>query len=478
MLRRLGAWAAIGLWVAGTACSVNPATGRREFMLVSESQEIGMGREADPQIVAQFGLYPDSALQRYVRDLGMRLAAVSERPHLPWTFRVLDDPIVNAFALPGGFNYVTRGIMVYFESEAELAAVMGHELGHVTARHGAAQMSQQQLFAIPIAVGAIALPRYETVFGIAAAGMQLLFLKFSRDDEREADALGLRYMSRIGYDPGEAPHVFEMLALVSGGGGDRLPSWLSTHPDPEDRAERLRARIAELPPPVGTAVRRAEYLRTIDGMIFGENPREGYFKDGVFYHPDLAFSLAFPSGWRTANQRSAVLAQSPDQAAVMRLRLADADSPEAAARAFAGQRGVSAGPLRRGTTGGFPSAALAFTASAEDGELAGVAVFLAYTGRVYEILGVGSAARWPAYRAPVERAIASFAQVTDRAVLDVQPLKLRVVALDRPATLAELAARPGSPVDAETLGRLNRLPTDQRLPAGRLVKQVVGSPLP
>src|SRR3990172_7592877 len=116
--------------VAATGCAVNPATGQRELMLVSEGQEIGMGQNADPDIVGAYGLYPDSALQVYVRGLGERLAAQSERPNLPWTFRVLDDPVVNAFALPGGFNYVTRGILAHFNSEAELIGVMGHELGH------------------------------------------------------------------------------------------------------------------------------------------------------------------------------------------------------------------------------------------------------------------------------------------------------------------------------------------------------------
>ena len=144
-------WAVFLMGVA--ACAVNPATGQRQLMLVTEGQEIGMGRQADPDIVASYGLYPDSSWQRYVRGLGERLAGLSERPELPWTFRVLDDPVVNAFALPGGFNYVTRGILVYFDSEAELVAVMGHELGHVTARHGAQQATQQQLGQIGLLAG-------------------------------------------------------------------------------------------------------------------------------------------------------------------------------------------------------------------------------------------------------------------------------------------------------------------------------------
>src|SRR6185312_12567020 len=128
-----------------SGCAVNPATGKNQLMLVSEDQEIAMGRQADSAVITSIGLYPDAVWQRYIQQFGARIAATSERPNLPWTFRVVDDPAINAFALPGGFVYVTRGILPYFNSEAQLAGVVGHEIGHVTARHTAAEMSKQQL---------------------------------------------------------------------------------------------------------------------------------------------------------------------------------------------------------------------------------------------------------------------------------------------------------------------------------------------
>jgi len=220
---------------AATGCVTNPATGARQLILVSERQEIQLGMDADPQISASYGLYPDSAIQQYVRTLGEELAATSERPQLPWTFRVVDDPVVNAFALPGGFIYVTRGIMAYFGSEAELASVLGHEIGHVTARHSAAQMSQAQLAQLGLGVGVVLLPELADYAGLAQAGLGLLFLKFGRDDERQADGLGFRYMTRVGYDPREMPGVFAMLGRVSeASGSPGIPVWLSTHPDPGD----------------------------------------------------------------------------------------------------------------------------------------------------------------------------------------------------------------------------------------------------
>ena len=174
-----------------------------------------MGREYDPQVVSQMGLYPDSALQQYVSSLGMEMARASERPNLPWSFRVLDDPLVNAFAVPGGFIYITRGILAHMDSEAELAGILGHEIGHVTARHSVNQMSRQQLAQLGLGVGMILRPELQQFGDLAGAGLGLLFLKYGRDDEYESDDLGVRYMRRAGYNPRELASVFRTLAALS-----------------------------------------------------------------------------------------------------------------------------------------------------------------------------------------------------------------------------------------------------------------------
>src|SRR5213595_4027039 len=194
--RRGAARLALLAGLGAGACAVNPATGSRQLMLISESQEIAMGRDYDRQVGASIGLYPDSGLQRYLQQFGTRLAATSERPNLPWTFRVVDDPVVNAFALPGGFIYVTRGIFAHLNSEAELAGVVGHEIGHVTARHSVSQLSKQQLAQLGLAVGSIASPELGRYAGLAGQAFGVLFLKYSRDNESQADDLGLRYMRR------------------------------------------------------------------------------------------------------------------------------------------------------------------------------------------------------------------------------------------------------------------------------------------
>ena len=192
----LTAMAVVGCLLLG--CATNPATGKRQLSLIGEQDEIAMGREADKDIVALDGPSTTTPeLQAYVQELGAALAAESERPNLPWTFRVLDDPIVNAFALPGGYIYVTRGILSHLNSEAELVGVLGHEIGHVTARHSVSRLSKAQLFSIGLGGrGWRVSPELREFGGIAQSGLGLLFLKYSRDDERQADDLGLRYSIR------------------------------------------------------------------------------------------------------------------------------------------------------------------------------------------------------------------------------------------------------------------------------------------
>lgn len=253
-------------------CTLNPATGSHQLNFYGEESEIEMGREADAEIVASVGLYDDPLLQDYVQDLGMEIAASSERPGLPWSFKLLDDPSVNAFALPGGFVYVTRGLMTHLDSEAELAATIGHEVGHVTARHGVNQMSKQILASAGLGVASI-LDEDLAAWAFAGhIGLGLLFLQHSRDDERQADDLGLRYAMRAGYDPREMSELFGVLEAVSKvEGAGRLPSWLATHPDPGARRKRVEEQVAKMQISDANArIERDSYLERLDGMVFGD----------------------------------------------------------------------------------------------------------------------------------------------------------------------------------------------------------------
>jgi predicted Zn-dependent protease len=469
---------ALAAVAAVLACATNPATGKRQLMLVSEAQEIGMGREADKEAVATYGLYPDPQVQAYVETLGKGLAARSERPSLPWSFKVVDDPAVNAFALPGGFIYVTRGIMAHVTSEAELAGVMGHEIGHVTGRHSASEMSKQELVTGGLVLGMAVKPEIAEFAGLAQTGLGLLFLKFSRDHENEADHLGLRYMTREDYDPRQMVSVMEMLDRVTREeGGSRMPDWLSTHPNPENRSTRIQAEISTTSLS-GSTVRQSDYLRRVDGMVFGENPRGGFFQGNAFVHPDLRFRMTFPASFKAQNEKRAVVGVSQAQDAAIALTLAGGTSAQESARRFLSQEGIRAGRSGREWIGGLPAYAATFEAARRGGKLRGEVAFVEHGGRVFRLLGYTTASRAATYRRTFETAMRSFGPLTDTRHLEVQPRRLAIVTLERDMTLAEFMRAHPSTVKAETIAIINGIDAGQRLPGGGLAKRVVGGRLP
>ena len=288
--RRLAAAVSLALI---SACATNPATGKKQIMLVGEAQEIAMGQEADKEVASSLGLYPDEALQAYVASLGKELAAKGERPSLPWTFRVVDDPTVNAFALPGGFIYVTRGILTHLNSEAELASVIGHEIGHVTARHTVSQITKSQLATLGLVAGMIVRPELAQLRGSRPGRMQLMFLKFGRNDEQQADDLGPAL-----HDAGELRPAGDgrgvLRARPPGAGERRGPlARLALHPS-RPRQPRPAHPVRD-PGPAASAATRVEepgYLQRVDGMVFGENPREGSSRAAASSTRSCAFSSA------------------------------------------------------------------------------------------------------------------------------------------------------------------------------------------
>lgn len=461
--------------LAMVGCAVNEATGKRQLDLVGEARELELGREADRGVVAQMGLYEDVELAAKVADVGAALARVSERPGLPWRVVVVDDPVVNAFALPGGYLYVSRGILAHFNSEAELAGVLGHEVGHVTARHGIERVSKAQLANIGFGVAAIASEEFRRFGGVAQLGMQLLFLKFSRDDERESDTLGLRYMNAAGWDPEAMPRVFETLDRVSAASGSRVPEWTATHPSPERRAAGLRERVALIASAErGTRLERDSYLEALDGLVFGADPRQGYAVANRYYHPALRFQLEAPPGWRIVDERSRLVFLAPDQDAMVQLEIVDASTPDEAARTFFSRDGIARGGSWRPGYSAFTT-----TANPETGRyLQGVAGFLSHEGKVFRLLAVTRDDRWPGRREALTGAAGSFRQLSQPRYLEVEPARLAVERLERPTAIADLARRADVRLEAAALATLNGVEPSAVLAAGTLVKLPFGRPLP
>ncbi|HEY3448762.1 MAG TPA: M48 family metalloprotease [Myxococcales bacterium] len=475
--------AVLALGLAG--CVLNPATGKEQLNLVSEAEEIQMGQQAAAQVEQEIGLYQDPKVQAYVASIGKQIAARSERPNLPWTFKVVDDATVNAFALPGGHIYVTRGLMTYLNTEAELAGVLGHEIGHVTARHSVNMISKQEVAQLGLGVAMIAKPGLQQFAGLASGGLQLLFLKFSRDDENQADHLSLGYLQRTGYQAQGLPDMLETLNREGQlGGGGRLPTWLSTHPSSADRVQKTSALIRSrgIDPKAGK-VDREKLMATIDGMPFGEDPRDGYAAGNAFVVPNLKISVDLPQGWKVQNTASQMTAVSPGQDAAVQLQVAGAmPLDQAAQQIFGGGQGQqqsglkASGPSRNATVNGLPALLTDFTGQTSQGaNVQGTLELLSHGGKTFALLAYAaqSAGQYPT---ELSRVLSSFRPETDSARLSVQPARVQVTKVAQAETLQQFNAAQPSSIDLPHLAVINQAQPQERLAPGELVKRVVGGP--
>jgi predicted Zn-dependent protease len=472
-IRLIGTTPLAALMLCGS-CATNPVTGERQLALISESQEIQMGAEAAQQAAQSIGLVDNEALQSYMHRLGTSLARGSERPALPWSFRVVDDPTPNAFALPGGYIFVTRGLLSLMNSEAELASVLGHEIGHVTARHSVSMISRAQLAQIGLGVGSILSPTVARLGDLAGAGLSLLFLSYGRDAERQADDLGFRYALETGYDVRDMVRVFAQLQRAGDAAGQSpLPSWLASHPEPGERIQRIEAQLAQLQTPLGQARRGVEdYMARIDGIVYGDNPRAGFFRDGLFLHPDLRFTLQFPQGWPTQNLAQSVTAVSQQQDAIMQLTLAEGDETQAA-NAFFGAQGITASGVARTTINGLPAVTGAFQAQTEGGTVAGIGAFIRHDNATYQILAYTPGAQFQRYQSVFSASIRSFNRLTDPQVLNVQPNRITIVRTTAAQTLAQFNERFPSTIPIAELALINQLAgPESSIPSGTQMKRV------
>jgi predicted Zn-dependent protease len=323
------------LLAAAVGCAVNPVTGDHQLALMSEDQEIAAGRENDPKVKNQYGIYDDALLQAYVQQIGERLAAQSHRPGLIYRFTVLDSADVNAFALPGGYIYITRGILAYLNSEAELAAVLGHEIGHVTARHSVRQYSAAMAANIGATIASIFVPELGN-----QGGQQLLNVLggallsgYGRDHELEADRLGAQYIARTGF---ESNAMIEVVALLknqeefekerakSEGREPRIYHGVfASHPSADTRLQQVVGEARKHLTGGTARTNRDEFLRRIDGLTFGDSPKEGIRRGNSFYHRDLNFALRFPDGWRLENNPKSLNARNTDNTALISVSVED-----------------------------------------------------------------------------------------------------------------------------------------------------------
>jgi len=464
----LVALAVLGLVVG---CATNPVTGKHQLSLVSSSQELAIGQEGYGAVLAEYGQYDDKQLAAFVDSVGKKLAAVSHLPKLEWHFTLLDDPTVNAFAMPGGYIYITRGIMAHLNSEAQLAGVLGHEIGHVTARHTANRMTQQQLAGLGVGIASVISPTFQRYSGMAQQALGLMFLKYSRDDETQADQLGVEYATKAGYDPREIPETYVMLRRVGEAGGQRMPAFMSTHPDPGDREVRTHdLAAAAAAGKTGLIIHNRDYVRRLDGMVFGNDPRQGWFEGTKFTQPELGFEITFPTGWQTQNTRAAVMAANKDQSGVMQMTIADAKNmtPEQYVAAVAQGQRIASPQGQSETIGGYSAWVGRAGLVQQDGSVAPITIGLLRKTAdtpMFQILGQSASGD----DRDIVASIRSFRPSTAKRA----PERVKVVTVPKtePFSAAATAFGPLA-IDIAPLSIMNIVEPDEPVAQGTLIKIV------
>jgi predicted Zn-dependent protease len=486
----LSALALALLLAAGCASVENPVTGRTERTVMDESQEVSTGAEQHKQVLAEYGVVKDSRVQAYVNELGQKLARNSDRPNLKWTFTVLDSPEVNAFALPGGYVYVTRGIMAYMDSEADLAGVMGHEIGHVTARHGAQRATREQTAGL----GVLAASVLGAVLGVGDIAQQVsqgvaagYVARYSREQELQADQLGARYLARSGYNPRNMVDVIQLLknqelfaaevARSEGRQVSQAPTWLASHPTNDQRLRDIQAIVAQTAGGPYGDDGHDRYLRVVDGLAFGESAEQGVTRGRTFFHEGLGFAITAPAGWKVQNQADAVALVNPQGDAGLVLKTVPSQagaSPDEVVRT--GLR-IDNPRTDRYTLNGLPATHVAGLQRDERGNARPVeaTVVGGPGGRTYALIyGAAEPAALERNRRQLQEAESSFRPLSAADRASARPWTLRTVALPA-GGLPELARRSPLPHAEQQLRLLNGVyasGTGSALRPGQPVKAV------
>lgn len=466
----------------------SPVSGNKRVYGYSWQDELKLGQEADGEIIAQYGLYDDPALAEYVDRLGQELLEVSHfnRPDTPseykgtpFTFRVLNSPVVNAFALPGGYVYVTRGLLAHLDNEAQLMVVLGHEIGHVAARHASQRAAEQQFGQLAIIGGAVIGESlgYDggQILQMSGTTAQLLFLRYGRDDERESDRLGVEYSAMEGYVAAEGGEFFTSLKRISEKAGVDIPSHLSSHPDPGEREENIPRMAAEWEAEGYdmNIVNQEAFLEMINGLMYGDNPREGYVEGSTFYHPDLEFQFDVPSGYQLVNQTSAVILFNEAQDAIMQFTIdSENESPRSSVNAFTGQEGITLVEEGEQNINGLEGYTAEVTAATEDGTPLTIQInAVSFNGNIYRFLNYTTSNQFQSYKPSFNEVFYSFDGVEDLNILNVQPVKLELERVRQGGIFSDLlpSTLPMGiqPIDVAIL---NQVELDEQIARGTILK--------
>ena len=480
LTKMLTALILIPLLLVMSACAINPVTGKKEVMFMSEEQEIALGKESDPSIVAMYGLFEDDRLQKFINERGQEMAKISHRPNLNYEFKILDSPVVNAFAVPGGYVYFTRGILAHFNNEAEFAGVLGHEIGHITARHSAKQQTKATIAQILFIGGLIVSPAFAEFAEEAQQGMQLLFLKYSRDNESQSDELGVEYSTKIGYNAHHMANFFNTLnQMRSGTEAEALPTFLSTHPDPYDRYNKVNQLADKAQKEMDVSKlqeNRDSYLRMIDGIIYGDDPKQGYVENNNFYHPELKFQFPIPSGWQTVNTPSQVQMAPADGKSMMLLTLTQANSLDEASKTIVEKYSLTVVEQKNLTLNGMPVIALvADQADEQSGQKIRILTyFISYQNLIFTFHGLAELADFDSQVPMFNQSMRNFKTLNDPVKLNKKPERISIKTASKAASLETLLK--DAKVQDDRLKEhalINGMTLDQNVNKGSLYKVIL-----
>jgi predicted Zn-dependent protease len=430
------------------SCATNPVTHKREIMLFSDQDEIAMGKQGHEAVLVQFGTYDDPSLQNYIEEVGQKIAQVSHREDLPHHYMVVDSPVLNAFALPGGYIYINRGLLAYLNNEAQLASILGHETGHVAARHGVKKYQKAmgaQLLLVGVAVG--------TQSHGLALGTNLLLNAilqgYSRKDERQADELGALYMYRAGYNPLEMPAFFTILEGMEKRSPNLIEQLFASHPPTIDRVEKTTVHARELAQgkTADLTIAQNRYISHLDGLIFGPGVRDGVIEDGLYRNRYFRYQVQMPVGWKVqrGDISGSVMAQDPSQrylSQVLPLEGEKEFTPDELAAGVEKNSGLQ--PYDAGwiTVDGNKAYRADYRARAQDGTLLGLRIVYWTRGKTGFILA--NITRWQDFAGAIRTfdwVISSFRLLSSHQAARIPLHRLKVYKVKQGDTFAAISNR-------------------------------------
>jgi predicted Zn-dependent protease len=465
-------------------------SGSRRAYGYTWAQEVQLGQQADGEIQGEYGMYSNAQLAAYVTRIGEKVLQYSEirqptapedRRSTPFTFRVLDSPVVNAFALPGGYIYVTRGLLAHLDNEAQLAVVLGHEIAHVVARHASQSAVRQQGAQLGVLAGVLVGAAagvdgriLEQGMNVLGTGAQLLLLKNGREAEMESDRLGVAYAAKAGYKIADAAAFFRSLARLQEQSGQKLPIYMSSHPDPGNREQSMLQYAADYQAqgfPMSVQ-NQAELYAQIDGIVAGENPRQGFVENNNFYHPDLKFQYPIPTGWQVNNTASQVQMVDQAQQAMVMLDMAEGTNAREAASQFASKNKVQVVESGATRVNGLNAFAVDGAIAVEQkGNIRLRAYFIEHGGKVYQFLGYTAEQSYGTYLRAFRNIMEGFAPLNDPEKLNRQPAVIKIQNAARNAAFSTFVPNKfPTGLTAEGLAIINQLNLSDQVNTSRKLK--------